>query len=158
MESTILAIWMHRLCGLEGDKIEVKHGALYVNDIYSDSILPLSHDYYLLATEFEKIKDNAHYDDFEVQYFGNDSVLTYVSDKILNQCSIPKRIKIIPKDSVNELILEKYKQNWNADNFGPVTVPKGTYFVLGDNRSRSLDSRYTGFIEKKKFAGTVLFH
>ena len=39
------------------------------------------------------------------------------------------------------------------DNFGPVTVPPGNLFVLGDNRDRSLDSRFWGFVPLKDVKG-----
>ena len=38
-------------------------------------------------------------------------------------------------------------------NFGPVTVPQDDYFVLGDNRDNSRDSRYFGFVEGKAIVG-----
>ena len=39
------------------------------------------------------------------------------------------------------------------DNFGPVTVPKDSIFVMGDNRDESLDSRFWGFVNLKDVEG-----
>jgi len=68
--------------------------------------------------------------------------------------------------SVNEEALtEPYVQHTDPsgmsgnvrDNLGPITVPPDTYFVLGDNREESLDSRFLGPISKEQILGKATY-
>ena len=42
------------------------------------------------------------------------------------------------------------------DNWGPIVIPEERYFMLGDNREYSLDSRYWGLVEREKMKGKPL--
>jgi signal peptidase I len=44
----------------------------------------------------------------------------------------------------------------SRNNWGPLVVPQEQYFVLGDNRDNSLDSRYWGFVPDSLVRGTPL--
>jgi signal peptidase I len=52
-----------------------------------------------------------------------------------------------------------YQEVTSADvreRFGPVTVPADRYFVMGDNRDNSQDSRYWGFLPRDYVKGKAL--
>src|SRR5437867_3821413 len=43
------------------------------------------------------------------------------------------------------------------DNFGPTTIPQGEFFMMGDNRDNSNDSRYWGTLKMDLIKGHAMF-
>jgi signal peptidase I len=68
-----------------------------------------------------------------------------------------------------EMSAERYQQVWQEhhldaelqnnqrDFFGPVKVPPHSYFMMGDNRDHSCDSRYWGPVEERYVKGNAWF-
>lgn len=146
----------HRLCGLPGDVLEIKAGVLYINGQETDSALKLKHVNKMSVKDSVSITFDQGQSYVVPPY--TDTIYVSLEDSYVKSNKVPCERHILPPGLRDEDIFRVFKKNWNRDHFGPVRIPAGKYFVLGDNRGYSLqDSRYLGFVEQSKVVGTVLW-
>jgi signal peptidase I len=87
----------------------------------------------------------------------------------MNEIDYIKRVTAVPGDIVNikngifyindKKLYEPYatgSTNTYSGDF-PIEIPEGKYFVLGDNRENSRDSRHIGLIDIKNIKGKAVF-
>jgi signal peptidase I len=90
------------------------------------------------------------------------------SDDGTTKKNLIKRIIGLPGDTVaihdnavwinGKALKEPYtKDGYTAGEMAPLTVPKGEYFCMGDNRQNSTDSRVIGCIKRSAFLGKAVF-
>lgn len=80
---------------------------------------------------------------FEVKKSSNNSYHVYINDKRLDE----------------EYIMSEYDYHICKENMycGPFIIPEDNYFMMGDNRGNSQDSRFWGTLPKDRFIGRAVF-
>ena len=153
--------YIHRLCGVPGNIMEMKNGVLFVNNKNFDEELNLNNQYKITGAAYYYIEEddiNAGEAAGGIYMVAKDTAIVTFDNSLLKKYQ--SKIKLVPFISTDTSngCFKWYDKNggWTVDNFGPLKIPKGYYFVLGDNRHNALDSRYTGFVKKENIKGVAI--
>ena len=126
--------YIKRVVGVPGDRVEYKNKHLIING---------------KPSQYEGMSDFLDEErlSYSRQFKEN---LTGVSHRILNDDQAPTFVR----DPHN--FPKRENCTYNNDGFVCV-VPEGQYFMMGDNRDNSLDSRYWGFVPDQNIVGKAFF-
>ncbi|MFD2718242.1 signal peptidase I [Hymenobacter monticola] len=149
-------IFINRLCGLPGDTVALRRGRLFVNGQDLDAGLRLAHHYSLARTDFARLPRTLWMDTTGIVPLDDSLHRVGLADADAARLARRAVRQVQSAGYPNPAILRTFPVGRNEDNFGPVVVPAGAYFVLGDNRQNARDSRYIGWVRQADVAGTVL--
>ena len=129
--------YIKRVIGIPGDQIEYREGELYVNNV-------------------KILEDDVERYEYVDEESGKTKVVTSMTEELAGA-----RFRILHDTRAQELDRGTDFPNipgCDRNNTGlKCLVPNDSFFVLGDNRGNSLDSRYWGFVPRSDIIGRALY-
>jgi len=128
--------YIKRVIGLPGDKVLYRGKRLTVNG------------------EAVAVQGSGYYTDQEVNYMRLPTFLEKLDGRSHQMMIVPAS----PTVDLAQVRQFPYRENceYNDDGFS-CTVPAGHYFMMGDNRDQSADSRYWGFVPDDHIKGRAFY-
>ena len=154
--------YVKRCVGLPGDQLFVKDKELYLRPSEGDMFINANYPKDDIVTingklwvknPYIKQHPGIHHDD-TIQ---GDTPILLASDGSIEKVDTPEKMAILAQNSY------QLPQNIKMLQHNPIfqtevtTVPQGTYFMMGDNRDHSNDSRFWGPVPYANLEGTAWF-
>lgn len=150
-------LFVGRIVALGGDQLEMSKGRVLING------QPLEQDaalfFYWAMSKADYQANRARFEGPPIPVYP-DSVLVALQESQANEIQkhLPLRFYDFPlkrPDAANPW--GTLGEHWSMNAMGPITIPQGFVFILGDHRHNSEDSRLRGLVPESDIFGKVIF-